>query len=76
MVVAKLFGMTMADRAYFGEKDWQQLQVVQRLVADLNLPVEIVGCDTSPCTQTAAKVCSSSPWICAVSSVTVKTRRG
>ncbi|TKA97236.1 pantoate--beta-alanine ligase, partial [Cereibacter changlensis] len=45
-VVAKLFGMTMADRAYFGEKDWQQLQVVQRLVADLNLPVEIVGCET------------------------------
>lgn len=45
-VVAKLFGMTMADRAYFGEKDWQQLQVVQRLVADLNLPVEIIGCGT------------------------------
>ena len=45
-VVAKLFGMTQADRAYFGQKDWQQLQVVLRLVADLNLAVEIVGCDT------------------------------
>ncbi|MDO5705285.1 MAG: pantoate--beta-alanine ligase [Paracoccus sp. (in: a-proteobacteria)] len=45
-VVTKLFGMTRADRAYFGEKDWQQLQVVRRLVADLNLPVQIVGCDT------------------------------
>ncbi len=45
-VVTKLFGMTLADRAYFGEKDWQQLQVVRRLVADLNLPVEIVGCPT------------------------------
>ncbi len=45
-VVTKLFGMTLADRAYFGEKDWQQLQVVRRLVTDLNLPVEIVGCPT------------------------------
>jgi pantoate--beta-alanine ligase len=42
-VVTKLFGMTGADRAWFGEKDWQQLQVVRRLVADLNLDVEIVG---------------------------------
>ena len=45
-VVAKLFGMTMADRAYFGQKDWQQLQVVKRLVRDLNIPVWIVGCET------------------------------
>ena len=45
-VVTKLFGMTLADRGYFGQKDWQQLQVVQRLVRDLNLPVEVVGCET------------------------------
>lgn len=45
-VVAKLFGMTQADRAYFGQKDWQQLQVVRRMVADLNIAVEIVGCET------------------------------
>jgi len=45
-VVTKLMGMTGADRAYFGQKDWQQLQVVQTLVADLNLPVTIVGCET------------------------------
>ncbi|MEF3048761.1 pantoate--beta-alanine ligase [Pseudotabrizicola sp. L79] len=45
-VVTKLFGMTMADRGYFGQKDWQQLQVVLRLVRDLNLPVHIVGCET------------------------------
>ncbi|MFC6496778.1 pantoate--beta-alanine ligase [Gemmobacter lanyuensis] len=45
-VVAKLFGMTQADRAYFGQKDWQQLQVVKRLVADLNIPIEIVGAET------------------------------
>ena len=45
-VVAKLFGMTQADRAYFGQKDWQQLQVVQRLVQDLNLAVEVIGCET------------------------------
>ncbi len=45
-VVTKLFGMTRADRGYFGQKDWQQLQVVLRLVRDLNLPVEVVGCET------------------------------
>ena len=45
-VVAKLFGMTQADRAYFGEKDWQQLQVVRRMVADLNIKVDVIGCAT------------------------------
>ena len=45
-VVTKLFGMTMADRGYFGQKDWQQLQVVQRLVRDLNMAVKVVGCET------------------------------
>ncbi|MBJ2149977.1 pantoate--beta-alanine ligase [Paracoccus sp. IB05] len=45
-VVTKLLGMTEAQRGYFGQKDWQQLQVVTRLVADLNLPVQIVGCET------------------------------
>ena len=45
-VVAKLFGMTQASHAFFGEKDWQQLAVVRRLVADLNLPVQIIGCAT------------------------------
>ena len=45
-VVTKLFGMTLADRGYFGQKDWQQLQVVLRLVRDLNIPVQVVGCET------------------------------
>ena len=45
-VVAKLFGMTMADRAYFGQKDWQQLLLVQKLALDLNIPVLVVGCET------------------------------
>ncbi|MGO4914110.1 pantoate--beta-alanine ligase [Pseudogemmobacter sp. W21_MBD1_M6] len=45
-VVTKLFLQTLADSAYFGEKDWQQLQVVRRLVADLNVPVTVVGCPT------------------------------
>lgn len=45
-VVAKLFLMTGADRAFFGEKDWQQLQIVHRLVADLNIPLTVTGCPT------------------------------
>jgi len=45
-VCAKLFGQVRPDRAYFGEKDWQQLQVVKRMVADLLLPLEIVGIET------------------------------
>jgi pantoate--beta-alanine ligase len=45
-VVAKLFSMAGRCRAYFGEKDFQQLAVVRRLVFDLCLPVEVVGCHT------------------------------
>jgi pantoate--beta-alanine ligase len=43
-VCTKLFGMAGPCRAYFGEKDFQQVAVVRRLVADLDLPVEIVPC--------------------------------
>ncbi len=45
-VVAKLFAIAGACRAYFGEKDYQQLQVVRRMARDLSFPVEVVGCPT------------------------------
>jgi len=43
-VVCKLLSIVRPDRAYLGQKDYQQLVVVRRMVADLNMPVEIVGC--------------------------------
>ena len=45
-VVSKLFLQTSADKAFFGEKDYQQLQVVTRMAADLDIPIEVVGCPT------------------------------
>ncbi len=45
-IVLKLLHLVRADRAYFGEKDYQQLRVVERMARDLNVPTAIVPCET------------------------------
>lgn len=45
-VVAKLFHILPTDLAFFGEKDYQQLQVVKRMVRDLDIPIDIIACPT------------------------------
>ena len=43
-IVLKLFNMSRADRAYFGQKDFQQAQVIRQMVADLDVPIEVRVC--------------------------------
>ncbi len=43
LVVSKLFNMVQPTRAYFGEKDWQQLVIIKRLVNELSFPLEVIG---------------------------------
>ncbi len=43
-VVSKLFGQVRPTRSYFGEKDYQQLQIIKRMTTDLNIQTEIIGC--------------------------------
>ena len=45
-VVTKLFNIVQPDRAYFGEKDFQQLQIIRRMVEDMAQPVDVVGVAT------------------------------
>ncbi|WP_166960452.1 pantoate--beta-alanine ligase [Yeosuana marina] len=44
-VVKRLFEIIQPDNAYFGEKDFQQLQIIKKLVDNYNIPVNVVGCD-------------------------------
>jgi len=44
LVCCKLFNIVQPDKTYFGQKDYQQFRVVERMIADLNLPIEMVMC--------------------------------
>lgn len=46
-IVLKLFQMAQADRAYFGEKDRQQLQIIKRMVRDFDIPIDVIGVPTA-----------------------------
>lgn len=46
-IVSKLFSLVEPDKAYFGEKDYQQLAIIRRMVAVMDLPVEIIACPVS-----------------------------
>ncbi len=45
IVVKRLFDKVMPHKAYFGQKDFQQLAIIKKLTKDLNLPIEIISCD-------------------------------
>ena len=45
-IVKRLFDIIKPDKAYFGEKDYQQLSVIRKMTADLGLPISIIGCQT------------------------------
>jgi pantoate--beta-alanine ligase len=46
LAMCKLWNMTWPERVYFGEKDWQQLVMFQRLASDLSYPIDVIGCPT------------------------------
>ena len=45
-VVVKLFNLVQPNKAYFGEKDWQQLTIIRKMVLDLNYPIDTIGVPT------------------------------
>lgn len=45
-IVHRLFEIIKPDRAYFGEKDYQQLSIIKKMTTELELPIEIIGCQT------------------------------
>lgn len=46
LVVSKLFNIIQPDKAYFGQKDLQQLAIIKKLVLDLNFPIQVIGVET------------------------------